>query len=161
MYAVAPLPLTATRLRVAEIRAAAARHGRSLRVWRSVGLVLAPTDEQALDKARRIADDAVRPSTATDSARWTEAVQLDRDRERARSVPGPGPAEITAYIRRSLAAAFMGSPPTVADRIDWLRTAGIDMVQLDTSVETEEDRSLRRELVTLLRTGRTHGRRGW
>ncbi|MFE2067671.1 LLM class flavin-dependent oxidoreductase [Streptomyces sp. NPDC059467] len=161
VYAVAPMPLTATRLRVAEIRAAAARHGRSLRIWRPVGLVLAPDDEQARAKARRIADDAVRLSTAAHSSRWTEAVQLDRDRERGRSVPGPGPAEITAYIRRSLAAAFVGSPHTVADRIDWLRTAGIDIVQLDTPVETAEDRSLRRELVTLLRTGRTQGRRGW
>ncbi|MFE2491626.1 hypothetical protein ACFXI6_50995 [Streptomyces mirabilis] len=76
-------------------------------------------------------------------------------------MPGPGPAEITAYIRRSLAAAFVGSPRTVADRIDWLRSTGIDIVQLDTPVETDEDRSLRRELLTLLRTGRAHGRRGW
>ncbi|MFD7057076.1 hypothetical protein ACFWBS_54815 [Streptomyces mirabilis] len=49
----------------------------------------------------------------------------------------------------------------MADRIDWLRSTGIDIVQLDTPMETDEDRSLRRELLTLLRTGRAHGRRGW
>lgn len=161
VYAIAPLPLTATRLRIAEVRAAAAAHGRSLRIWRPVGLVLGRTDEQARARARRVGEDAVRLSTAGHGSRHLEAVQLDRDRERGRSVTGPGVAEITAYVRRSLAAAFVGSPGTVADRIDWLRSAGVDIVQLDTPVETDEDRSLRRELVTLLRNGRTQRRRGW
>lgn len=161
VYAIAPLPLTATRWRVAEVRAAAAAHGRSLRIWRSVRLVLGRTDEQAQDRVRLIREDAVRLGTAAYGSRLAEAVALDRDRERGRSVPGPDAAEITAYVHRSLAAAFVGSPRTVAGRIERLRSAGVDIVQLDTPVETDEDRSLRREVVTLLRTGREHRRRGW
>ncbi len=151
-YAIAPLPVPATRRRIAEVRSAAAEHGRTLRIWRHITLVLGPSDEEAAARARRITQDALRLTSGPDSARWTEAVQLDRDRERGRSDPARGPEQVVAYIRRSLAAAFVGSPDSVAERIGVLRSAGVDIVQLDMAVETDEDRELRRALVGRLRS---------
>ncbi|MEO3975575.1 LLM class flavin-dependent oxidoreductase [Streptomyces sp. CAU 1734] len=176
VYAVAPGPLSATRRRIAEARAAAAAQGRTLRIWRHVPLVLAATDEAAAERARRIGRDAIRLTTGPGSGRWYEAVQLDRDRERGHGGAGgaaPDPvrehAQLAAYVRRSLAGAFIGSPEGVAERIGRLRAAGVDIVQLDTAVETDEDRELRRTLVSLLRSGYLprparsgpYQRRGW
>ncbi|WNO77027.1 LLM class flavin-dependent oxidoreductase [Streptomyces sp. AM8-1-1] len=161
-YAIAPLPVPATRRRIAEVRSAAAEHGRTLRIWRHITLVLGPSDEEAAARARRITQDALRLTSGPASARWTEAVQLDRDRERGRSDPARGPEQVVAYIRRSLAAAFVGSPDSVAERIGVLRSAGVDIVQLDMAVETDEDRELRRALVGRLRSPHSAGRRrGW
>lgn len=166
VYAVSPLPLPDTRRRIAEVRAAAAAHGRTLRIWRHVTVVLGDTDDDAREHVRRIRRDALRLTTGPDAARWAEAVQLDRDRERGRSDPEQGAAQVAAYIRRSLAAAHVGSPESVADRIGLLRSAGVDIVQLDLPVETDHDRALRRALVTRLR-GNTgahaarNARRGW
>ncbi|MYZ36405.1 MULTISPECIES: LLM class flavin-dependent oxidoreductase [unclassified Streptomyces] len=169
VYAVAPGPLSVTRRRIAEARAAAAAHGRTLRIWRHLTLVLAATDEEAVERARSLGRDAIRLATGPDSARWHRAVQLDRDRERGRSDPARDTEQITAYVRRSLAGAFVGSPQSVAERIGWLRAAGVDIVQLDLSVETDEDRDLRRNLVTRLRNeyappparATPYYRRGW
>ncbi|GLF93049.1 LLM class flavin-dependent oxidoreductase [Streptomyces yaizuensis] len=169
VYAVAPGPLPTTRRRIAEARAAAAEHGRTLRIWRHVTLVLARTDDAAADRARLIGRDAVRLSTAPGAARRADAVQLDRDRERGLTGAEPDHERITAAVRRSLAGAFVGSPETVAERIGRLRTAGVDIVQLDVAVETDEDRELRRALVARLRSGfvpspargSSHPRRGW
>ncbi|WP_059011166.1 LLM class flavin-dependent oxidoreductase [Streptomyces specialis] len=151
VYAVRALPLPATRARIREIRTAAAAHGRTLRIWRHLTLVLAATDAEAADRARWLAREAVRLTSGADSARWTGAVQLDRDRERGSADPARGRAQVEAYIRRSLAASFVGSPDTVAARVDLLRAAGVDIVQLDMAVETDEDRALRRALVDRLR----------
>ncbi|MGW7284390.1 LLM class flavin-dependent oxidoreductase [Streptomyces sp. NPDC054847] len=162
VYAIPPLPLPATRRTIAEIRSAAAAHGRSLRIWRHITVVLDTTDEKAVARARQITQDAMRLTSGSDGARWTEAVQLDRDRERGRADPEQGRAQVTAYIRRSIAAAFVGSPESVADRISLLRAAGVDTVQLDMAVETDRDRSLRRALVARLRCPEQAGRRrGW
>ncbi|MFE4831288.1 LLM class flavin-dependent oxidoreductase [Streptomyces sp. NPDC056672] len=169
VYAVSPGPLSVTRRRIAGAKAAAAAHGRSLRIWSHITLVLAATDEEAAERARAIGRDAIRLTTGPDSARWQRAVQLDRDLERGRSDPRRGAEQVTAYVRRSLAAAFIGSPQSVAERIGWLRAAGVDIVQLDMAVETDEDRDLRRDLVARLRSEYTpaparsapYYRRGW
>ncbi|MFD7137425.1 LLM class flavin-dependent oxidoreductase [Streptomyces sp. NPDC059894] len=166
VYAVPPLPLTATRRHIARVRAAAAAHGRTLRIWRHVTVITAPTDEEAEQRARRIRADALRLTSGPDSARWLEAVQLDRDRERGRA---EGPRPLAAYIARTLAGAFIGSPATVAARIGWLRAAGVGIVQLDMPLETAQDRELRRALVGALRATHippaprhaVHSRRGW
>ncbi len=168
VYAVSPAPLSVTRRRIAQAHAAAAAHGRRLRIWRHVTVVTAPTDEEAEDRARRIRADAVRLTTGPDADRWLDAVQLDRDRERGR--PGTDPAAVSAYVDRSLAGAYVGSPDTVAARIGWLRAAGVDIVQLDMALETDQDRELRRALVGRLRAERVparrprptaYARRGW
>ncbi|MFD8753305.1 LLM class flavin-dependent oxidoreductase [Kitasatospora sp. NPDC059577] len=163
VYAVSPLPLPDTRRRIAQARAAAAAHGRSLRIWRHITVVLADTDEEARDRVRRLRRDALRLTSGGAGGRWREAVQLDRDRERGRSDPAHGDEQVAAYVRRSLTAAYTGSPATVAARIGLLRSAGVDIVQLDLPVETDHDRELRRTLVRHLRAG--HGtpadRRGW
>ncbi|MEU3186750.1 LLM class flavin-dependent oxidoreductase [Streptomyces sp. NPDC006923] len=169
VYAVAPGPLSATRRRIAGARAAAAAHGRTLRIWRHVTLVLAATDEEAAERARRIARDVVRLTTDPDRGHRLDAVQLDRDRERGLVGSGGERERATVYVRRALAAAFVGSPESVAERIGWLRAAGVDIVQLDMAVETDEDRELRRALVARLRSGYLpaparsgpHYRRGW
>ena len=168
VYAVGPLPLPDTRRRIAEARAAAGAHGRSLRIWRHVTLILGESDDQAHEQARRIGRDALRLTSQSDGSPWTEAVQLDRDRERGRAEPAQGAAQVAAYIRRSLASAFIGSPASAAARIGLLRAAGVDIVQLDLPVETDQDRDLRRELISRLRgTDRsaaarpTGHRRGW
>ncbi|MER6913511.1 LLM class flavin-dependent oxidoreductase [Streptomyces sp. NPDC000594] len=170
VYAVAPGPLPTTRRRIAEARTAAAEHGRTLRIWRHVTLVLDRTDEAAAERARRIGRDAIRLATAPESRGRRDAVQLDRDRERGLTGPDRSDQErITAYVRRSLAGAFVGSPETVAERIGRLRAAGVDIVQLDTAVETDQDRDLRRALITRLRSGflpppargGRHPRQGW
>ncbi|WP_326595805.1 LLM class flavin-dependent oxidoreductase [Streptomyces sp. NBC_01803] len=147
VYAVRALPLPATRARIKEIRAAAAAHGRTLRIWRHITVVLAATDAGAEERARRLAREAVRLTSGADRARWAGAVQLDRDRERGTA----GPDEVASYIRRSVAGAFVGSPEGVAARIELLGSAGVDIVQLDMAVETDEDRDLRRALVHRLR----------
>ncbi|MEU1281573.1 LLM class flavin-dependent oxidoreductase [Streptomyces sp. NPDC005805] len=176
VYAVPSLPLTATRRLIAEVRAQAAAHGRSPRIWRHVTVVTAPTDEEAEARVRRIRRDAVRlAATGAGAARRLDAVQLDRDRERGRAEAAPatdaeGAARrLSAYVARSLAGAYVGSPATVAGRIGWLRAAGVGVVQLDMAVETEQDRELRRALVAALRSSyippvprRTaHVRQGW
>ncbi|MFI9328402.1 LLM class flavin-dependent oxidoreductase [Kitasatospora sp. NPDC052868] len=163
VYAVGALPLPDTRRRIAEVRAAAAAHGRTLRIWRHVTVVLADTDEEARERVRRLRHDALRLTSGPDGDRWAEAVQLDRDRERGRSDPRHGADQVAAYIRRSLTAAYVGSPAGVAARIGLLRSAGVDIVQLDLPVETDHDRELRRALVTRLRTGRgtLAAARGW
>ncbi|GJF27938.1 hypothetical protein KNE206_06380 [Kitasatospora sp. NE20-6] len=163
VYAVSPLPLPDTRRRIAEVRAAAAAHGRTLRIWRHVTVVLDDTDTAARDRVGRLRRDALRLTSGPDAARWTEGVALDRDRERGRSDPQAGTAQVAAYVRRSLAAAYTGSPETVAARIGLLRSAGVDIVQLDLPAETEHDRALRRELVARLRHGARIPavRRGW
>ncbi|MER6996792.1 LLM class flavin-dependent oxidoreductase [Streptomyces sp. NPDC000410] len=156
VYAIPRLPLPDTRRRIAAIRSAAVAHGRTLRIWRHITVILAPSDEEASARARRIAHDALRLTSGPDSPRWTDAVQLDRDRERG------APADVEAYIRRSLAAAYVGSPESVAERVGLLRAAGVDTIQLDLSTETPEDRALRRALVTRLRGPEYGGgRRGW
>ncbi|MDH6707951.1 alkanesulfonate monooxygenase SsuD/methylene tetrahydromethanopterin reductase-like flavin-dependent oxidoreductase (luciferase family) [Kitasatospora sp. MAA19] len=154
VYAVSPLPLPDTRRRIAQVRAAAAAHGRTLRIWRHVTLVLADTDEAARDRVRQLRRDALRLTAGGGGGRWAEAVQLDRDRERGRSDPSRGDEQVAAYVRRSLTAAYAGSPATVAARIGLLRSAGVDIVQLDLPVETDHDRDLRRTLIRHLRTGR-------
>ncbi|MFJ3636142.1 LLM class flavin-dependent oxidoreductase [Streptomyces sp. NPDC090112] len=156
VYAVSPLPLIATRRAIAGAHAAASAHGRSLRIWRHVTVVTAPTDAEAQQRARRIRRDALRLTSGPAAARWLDTVELDRDRERGRS---PGPDQLAAYVSRALAGAFVGSPATVAARIGWLRAAGVGVIQLDMPVETPEDRDLRRSLVAHLRA--THTRRGW
>ncbi|MFE2039736.1 LLM class flavin-dependent oxidoreductase [Streptomyces sp. NPDC059477] len=165
VYAVSPAPLSVTRRRIALAHTAAAAHGRRLRIWRHVTVITARTDEEAEDRARRIRADAVRLTSGPDTARWLTAVQLDRDRER---VPTTDNHPLTAYVSRSLAAAYIGSLDTVAARIGTLRAAGVDIVQLDMALETDEDRELRRALVQRLRApalappGRAaHARRGW
>ncbi|MFC6595075.1 LLM class flavin-dependent oxidoreductase [Kitasatospora paranensis] len=160
VYAVCPLPLPDTRRRIAEVRAAAAAHGRTLRIWRHVTVVLGDTDEDARERSRRLRRDALRLTTGADAGRWAETVQLDRDRERGRSDPQRGTEQTAAFIRRSLAAAHTGSPATVAARIGLLRSAGVDIVQLDLPVETDHDRELRRSLVARLRAP-AGLRRGW
>ncbi|MFE6131719.1 LLM class flavin-dependent oxidoreductase [Streptomyces sp. NPDC056437] len=161
-YAIAPLPVPATRRRIAEIRSAAAAYGRTLRIWRHITVVLGPSDQEAGARVRRITRDALHLTSGPDNARWKEAVQLDRDRERGRSDPAHGPEQVVAYIRRSIASAFVGSPDSVADRIGVLRAAGVDIIQLDMATETDEDRELRRALVSRLRSPHAAGRRrGW
>ncbi|MBT2388269.1 LLM class flavin-dependent oxidoreductase [Streptomyces sp. ISL-1] len=135
--------------------------GPSRITWRHITVVLDASDEEAEARARRITRDALRLTSGADSARWTEAVQLDRDRERGRADPDQGRAQVAAYVRRSIAGAYVGSPETVAERIGLLRTAGVDTVQLDTAVETDQDRQLRRDLVTLLKRPELASRRGW
>ncbi|MFI1400331.1 LLM class flavin-dependent oxidoreductase [Streptomyces sp. NPDC020681] len=161
VYAIPPLPLPATRRTIAEIRSAAAAYGRTLRIWRHITVVLDASDEEAGARARRITRDALRLTSGADSALWTEAVQLDRDRERGRADPDQGQAQVAAYVRRSIAGAYVGSPETVAERIGLLRTAGVDTVQLDMAVETDQDRELRRALVTRLKRPELASRRGW
>ncbi|MCU7822009.1 LLM class flavin-dependent oxidoreductase [Kitasatospora sp. DSM 101779] len=167
VYAVSPLPLPDTRRRIAEVRAAAAGHGRTLRIWRHVTVVLDDTDEAARERVRRLRRDALRLTAGPGAHRFAEAVQLDRDRERGRAEPwrdGTGGADqVAAFVRRSLAAAHAGSPDTVADRIGLLRSAGVDIVQLDLPAETDHDRELRRALVARLRHGTRipAARRGW
>ncbi|WP_377267939.1 LLM class flavin-dependent oxidoreductase [Peterkaempfera sp. SMS 1(5)a] len=162
VYAIAPLPLPDTRRRIAGIRAAAARHGRTLRIWRHVTAVPDDTDEAARERVRRLRGDALRLTGGPDAGRWAEAVQLDRDRERGRADPHGGTEQVAGYIRRSLAAALTGSPATLAHRIGLLRSAGVDIVQLDLPMETDHDRELRRALVARLRTGvAPAARRGW
>ncbi|MEU6971828.1 LLM class flavin-dependent oxidoreductase [Kitasatospora aureofaciens] len=153
VYAVSPLPLPDTRRRIAQARAAAAAHGRTLRIWRHLTVVLADTDEEARDRLRRLRRDALRLTSGGAASRRREAVQLDRDRESGRSDPAHGDDQVAAYIRRSLTAAYTGSPATVAARIGLLRSAGVDIVQLDLPVETDHDRELRRALVRHLRIG--------
>ncbi|MEU6062508.1 LLM class flavin-dependent oxidoreductase [Streptomyces sp. NPDC047097] len=162
VYAVPALPVPATRRRIAEVRAAAARHGRPLRIWRHLTLVLGKDDEAAQERARVLGREALRLTGSADGGgdRFTGAVQLDRDRERGRSDPAHGRRQTEAYVRRSLAAAFVGSPATVADRIGVLRAAGVDVVQLDMAVERAQDRELRRDLVRRLRDPYRAGRRG-
>ncbi|MGW7694916.1 hypothetical protein ACWGMA_39830 [Streptomyces asiaticus] len=92
-------------------------------------------------------------------------MQLGQDRERGHT----GPHQLSAYIARSLASAYVGSPETVAARIGWLRAAGVSIIQLDMPLETDQDRELRRALVARLRADHTptpprhtvHSRRGW
>ncbi|MGK5531501.1 LLM class flavin-dependent oxidoreductase [Streptomyces sp. URMC 129] len=160
VYAVEALPLPATRRRIAEIRAVAAAHGRRLRIWRHIRVVLDRTDAAAGERARRFARDAIRLTSGPDADRWAGAVQLDRDRER-----GPvAPDQVAAFIRGALATAFVGSPDRVAERVELLRSAGVDIVQLDMPVETDEDRALRRALVDRLRFPAPLSparRRGW
>ncbi|MFF4344598.1 LLM class flavin-dependent oxidoreductase [Kitasatospora sp. NPDC001540] len=156
VYAVPPRPLPDTRRRIAEVRAAAARHGRTLRIWRHVTVVLGDTDTAAQQHLRRLRRDALRLATGPDAARYHDAVALDRDRERGTADAGAvtadaAPAQVAAYVRRSLAGAYTGSPATVAARINLLRSAGVDIVQLDLPVETDHDRALRRALVAQLR----------
>ncbi|MGW3957763.1 LLM class flavin-dependent oxidoreductase [Streptomyces sp. NPDC004752] len=166
VYAVSPLPLSATRRQIARAHSAAAEHGRTLRIWRHVTVITAPTDGEAEERARRIREDALRLTSGPGAARWLDAVQLDRDRERGRVT---GAHELSAYIARSVADAFVGSPDTVAARIGWLRAAGVGIVQLDMPLETDQDRELRRALVARLRAAylppsprrAPHIRRGW
>ncbi|GGQ53279.1 LLM class flavin-dependent oxidoreductase [Kitasatospora griseola] len=156
VYAVPPLPLPDTRRRIAEARAVAARHGRTLRIWRHVTVVLADTDTAAQQHLRRLRRDAIRLAAGPEAARHLDAVALDRDRERGLA----GPDQIASYIRRNLANAYTGSPATVASRINLLRAAGVDIVQLDLPTETAQDRALRRELVNHLRNPLA-ARRSW
>ncbi|WP_405017330.1 LLM class flavin-dependent oxidoreductase [Kitasatospora sp. NBC_00070] len=164
VYAVPPLPLPDTRRRIAEVRSVAAGFGRSLRIWRHLTLVLADSDEAARRRVQELRRDALRLTSGPDAPRFAEAVALDRDRERGR-VPDQrtgdrvAAEQVAAYVRRSFATAYVGSPATVADRIGALHSAGVDIVQLDLAVETDQDRELRRELVSRLRTG-SH-RHGW
>lgn len=106
------------------------------------------------------------------------AVQLDRDPERPpASAPGdhgsqgPGQAHaaavgpgrgtsdaeaadrLRAFVRRTVAGAVVGSPATAAAQVAPLVAAGVDILQIDTAVETGDDRALRRELVERLRDG--------
>ncbi|QKW05909.1 LLM class flavin-dependent oxidoreductase [Streptomyces sp. NA04227] len=148
VYAVSPQPLTATRRQIAQVHAAAAEHGRTVRIWRHVTVVTARTDEEAEQRARRIRADALRLTSGPGAAARLDAVQLDRDRERGRAADTH---QLSAYIDRSLAGAFIGSPETVAARIGWLRAAGVSIVQLDMPLETDQDRELRRDLVARLR----------
>jgi len=163
------LPLSATRRHIARARAAAARHGRSLRIWRHVTVVTAPTDEEAEARARRIRHEAVRLASGPLAEHWLGAVQLDRDRERGRATAADGARQLSAYVDRSLAGAYVGSPATVAARMGLLRAAGVGVIQLDMPTETEQDRHLRRDLVARLRAaylppaprGSAHAWRGW
>ncbi|MET9443582.1 LLM class flavin-dependent oxidoreductase [Streptomyces sp. NPDC006610] len=163
VYAVPSLPLSATRRHIARARAAAAAHGRTLKIWRHVTVVAGPTDEAAQARARRIRADVLRAASGPEAARRLDAVQLDRDRERGRT------DRLPAYVDRALAGAFVGSPQTVAARIGLLRAAGVDIVQLDMALETDEDRALRRALVAGLRAAyvppaprnTSYARRGW
>ncbi|MEV7289179.1 LLM class flavin-dependent oxidoreductase [Streptomyces sp. NPDC093252] len=152
VYAVSPAPLSVTRHRIARAHSAAGAHGRRLRIWRHVTVVTAGTDEEAERRARQVRAEALRLTSGQDAARYRDAVQLDRDRERDRA------PDLTAYVSRALAGAYIGSLDTVAARIGSLRTAGVDIVQLDMALETDEDRALRRALVQRLRAP---GRRGW
>jgi alkanesulfonate monooxygenase SsuD/methylene tetrahydromethanopterin reductase-like flavin-dependent oxidoreductase (luciferase family) len=169
VYAVPSLPLTATRRHIARVSATAAAHGRCLRIWRHVIVVTAPTDEEAEARARHIRYEAVRLASGPRAEQWLDAVQLDRDRERGRAAARDDPRRLSAYVDRSLAGAYVGSPATVAARIGLLRAAGVGIVQLDMPTETEQDRALRRDLVTRLRAAyippsprrTTHARRGW
>ncbi|WP_086770217.1 hypothetical protein [Streptomyces bobili] len=94
---------------------------------------------------------------------------MELDRERGRAAARGDPRRLSAYVDRSLAGAYVGSPATVAARIGLLRAAGVGIVQLDMPTETEQDRALRRDLVTRLRAAyippsprrTTHARRGW
>ncbi|WP_256107903.1 hypothetical protein [Streptomyces sp. ODS05-4] len=112
------------------------------------------------------------PQPATGAVRLDRGPERnrDRDRELGRVTPsrrgaagrrgGGRPRRPSPFaVRRSLAAAFVGSPAAVADRIGVLRAAGVDTVQLDMAVEREEDRELRRDLVRRLRHPYTDGRR--
>ncbi|MFB8249247.1 LLM class flavin-dependent oxidoreductase [Streptomyces sp. NPDC055952] len=169
VYAIPTLPLSATRRHIARARAAAARHGRSLRIWRHVTVVTAPTDEEAEARARRIRHEAVRLASGPLAEHWLGAVQLDRDRERGRATAADGARQLSAYVDRSLAGAYVGSPATVAARMGLLRAAGVGVIQLDMPTEKEQDRHLRRDLVARLRAaylppaprGSAHAWRGW
>ncbi|MFE6872069.1 LLM class flavin-dependent oxidoreductase [Kitasatospora sp. NPDC057692] len=163
VYAIPALPLPDTRRRIAEVRAAAAGFGRVVRIWRHLTLVLADTDEAARDKVRELRREALRLTAGPDGHRFAQAVALDRDRERGRAAEERPGEQVAAYVRRSFAATYAGSPATVARRINQLRAAGVDIVQLDLSTETDQDRARRRELVALLRSPGVPAarQRGW
>ncbi len=55
VYGIAPYPLERTAAAVAEVRAAAAEHGREIRVWRHARFLLADSDVAARAAAERIA----------------------------------------------------------------------------------------------------------
>ena len=124
----------------------AAEHGSGRRrIWLDITLVLGPSDEEVAARARRTTRDAPRLTPARSRRAGTEAVQLDRDRERGRSDPGTRagagggrhlrhPRRRPSWLLGSLQQRGRTHRAAPAGR------AGVDIIEPDTAVETDEDR---------------------
>lgn len=137
-----------TRATVDRVRAEAAAHGRELRVWVHVRLLLGETDDAAHDAAERLVAHA--------GAAGAELAGLVGDPDwLARVTPADArlltAAELAARVRRGLGQTVIGSPSTAAAELDALRRAGVDVLQLALPLEDEDDRELRRALISEVR----------
>lgn len=145
VYGVAAQDLAGTRALIDQAQAAAARHGRRLRIWANARLLLADDDAAARERAETIVARAGTLTALADDPAWIARVApAGRD-------PRPTPDQLTAQVAASLERTIVGGPATVARRLHALRRTGVDVLQIALPIEDDRDRELRRALIAELR----------
>jgi alkanesulfonate monooxygenase SsuD/methylene tetrahydromethanopterin reductase-like flavin-dependent oxidoreductase (luciferase family) len=140
VYGIAVQDPERTRAQIARVRTAAARHGRTIRIWANARFVLADDDERAHARADAIVARAGDLHGRVADLDWIRRVTPDDHRP-------PTAAAVRERARAAVDSATVGSPETAARVVAALHALGVDVVQLTTPQETPEDRDLRRRLV--------------
>ncbi|WP_320670622.1 LLM class flavin-dependent oxidoreductase [Patulibacter defluvii] len=145
VYGVAAQDPAATRALIDQAQAAAAGHGRRLRIWANARLLLAEDDAAAERRAAAIVARAGALAGRAGDPAWIARV----------APPGHDPRPTADGLRAAVAAALertiVGGPATVARRLRTLREIGVDVLQIQLPLEDERDRELRRALLDELR----------
>ncbi|WP_406293319.1 LLM class flavin-dependent oxidoreductase [Embleya sp. NBC_00888] len=155
VYGLAIRPYQETATLVARARAEAASHGRELRFWRHGTYVLAASEQQARARAEDIVARARAHAEREGPEAFAGSVQVLRDREATGGVADPD--DVAVRVRANLDAAFVGTPESAAAAALRFHHLGIDILQVSTPLESEEDRALHRELIARLRAGAAAG----
>lgn len=140
VYGIAVQDPARTAAQVTAVRAAAAAHGRTIRIWANARFVLDEDDERAHARAAAIVLRAGELAHRVDDLDWIRRV-------RPAGAAPPTPAAVRERARAAVDASVVGSPETAARAVAALHRAGVDVVQLTTPQETPRDRELRRRLV--------------
>ncbi|MEV4419001.1 LLM class flavin-dependent oxidoreductase [Patulibacter sp. NPDC049589] len=145
VYGIAVQDPERTRAQIDRVRAAAAAHGRTIRIWANARFVLADDDERAHARAAAIVARAGELHHRVLDLDWIRRVAPD-------GAPPPSATDVRARARASVASATIGSPETAARAVAALHEIGVDVVQLTTAQETPQDRELRRRLISAARS---------
>lgn len=136
------------------LRGLAAQHARDLRFWKHFKVILGSTDAHAQERALHLYRLAETQVAQRSVAQLFSSPQVARDRERAGQAAHEAQA-LQRWVQEDLRDTFgqwlVGSVPTVARQLLAFYRAGIDIIQIEASLEEADDTVWRRELVRELR----------
>ena len=154
VYAVTTEPLAETRALLDQVKAAALEQGRkNIAFWRDSNFILAATDEEAQQRAERIAAD-IRTTTGGVAVQ-TQSVGQARALSAVDRAEWHDRALYTGINRAGGRGGipFVGSPKTAADAVLDYYDLGIETFSIGVPLVSEEDDRLATELLEHIRNG--------
>ncbi len=136
---------------VREVRALAAERGREIGFWKQAFVILGDTEAEAQEIARALRAGAHEVVAASDAEVLGSSAQFAQARERGLRDVDDLRAAGAAHVDRTFDDALVGSVERIVEELDAYRRVGVETIQVVASIETEEERRLRRSVVAELR----------